>query len=326
MANFKTVKAGHTAMIKDEIKAQIREYGEKVEGTLQKVVSYEDSEKGRGGRRCYVPTNKRGIELEVIGYAKADPYRYMISFAVKKNAMTGDGGKREKVLEVLKEKIIKKNESNCITNFIGVNHPKFNRPNPRVCEYSIDNIKALWELVHEEMPDIHLSDIESTESRGRKLFARDYSFDRIVARYRYAIEKKDQVLLDLSRKLLEADDMDHIISVNHKVSPYIYREHVVPCIKLHNLILKMLYDERCDDKKVVDLLKTHLKIVHIHEDEAKKLNDGLRTDMPRGWSPNDSPYARLILNDVPVREVKEGVCLASENWKEKGVIVPGEPL
>lgn len=303
-------------MTKDEIKARIRKIGEEIGRNLQKEVRYEDSEMGRGGSRCYVPTAKRGIAVEVIGYASPRPYQFMVSFAVKANSMTVNGNDRSEVLRVLREKITEKSKSDWITNFVGVTHPKFNQDNPRVCEYSIDNVIALWELIHDDMPEI-----ENTESRGRKLFARDYSLDRIVARYRYAIAQKDQVLLDLSRKLLEADDMDHIIAVNHKVSPYTYREHVVPCINLHNLILKMLHDEDCDDADVIDLLERNLKIVHIHKDEAKKLNNGLRTDMPRGWSPSDSPYARLIQNDVPVRDVKEGVCLLSEKWEGEGVYV-----
>ena len=306
-------------MTKDEIKARIRKIGEKIGEKLQKEVRYEDSAKGRSGSRCYVPTAKRGIALEVIGYASPRPYRFMISFAVKANSITIDGNDRYEVLRVLREKITEKSKGDWITNFIGEAHTKFNQDNPRVCEYSIDNVIALWDLIHDDTPEI-----ENTESRGRKLFPRDYSLDRIVARYRYAIAQEDQVLLDLSRKLLEADDMDHIIAVNHKVSPYTYREHVVPCINVHNLILKMLHDERCEDAKVVGLLKRHLKIVHIHKDEAKILNNGLRTDMPRGWSPSDSPYARLIQNDVPVRDVKKGVCLASETWGSKNLVCPKE--
>ena len=320
MTKFKTIKAGHTAMTKDEIKARIREIGEEIGGNLQKEVLYEDSKKGRGGSRCYLPTEKRGISIEVIGYAKADPYQFIISFAVKRNSTTVDGSGRPGVLSVLREKIIKKVEGNSVTNFIGVDHPKFDRLNPRVCEYSIDNIKTLWELVHEQMPDVHLSDIENTESRGRKLFSRDYSLERIVGRYRYAIGQKDQVLLDLSRKLLEADEMDHIIAVNHKVSPYTYREHVVPCIKLHNLILKMIHDEDCDDAEIIDLLERNLKIVHIHEGEAKTLNNGLRTDMPQGWSPNHSPYARLIKHNIPVRDIKNGVGLGTETWEGESLV------
>jgi len=314
LAKFKTIKAGHTAMTKDEIKARIRDIGEEIGGNLQKEVLYEDSKTGRGGSRCYLPTEKRGISIEVIGYAKADPYQFMASFAVKPNSRTVDGSGRPGVLSVLREKIIKKVEGNSIKKFIGVDHPKFDRPNPRVCEYSIDNVKTLWELVHEEMPDVHLSDIENTESRGRKLFPRDYSLKRIVGRYRYAIGQQDQVLLDLSRKLLEADDMDHMIAMNHKVLPYTYREHIVPCIKLHNLILKMIHDEDCDDAAVIDLLERHLRIVHIHKDEAKTLNNGLKTDMPRDWGPDNSPYARLIKHDIPVRNVKNEVSLATETW------------
>ena len=303
---------------REEIKQRIREIGAEIGSEIKKVVCYEDSEKGRRGQRCYVQTGKKGVAIEVIGYVRPCPH-FLLSFEVKEKAVTTEGGNRYEVLRILREKVINLSENHKITNFIGRTNNKFTLKNPRICEYSKQNFLTLWELIQEEIPEI-----ESAEARGRKLFKRDYSLKKIIKRYRYAINHKDQVLLDLSRKLLEADGMDHIIAVNEKVSPYTYREHVVPCITLHNLLLQEIHDGgNKDDAKLAELLERHLKIVHIHKDEAKKLNsNGLRTDMPLNWRQNHSPYARLILNDVPIRNVKQGLCLSGEEWEEMKLLLP----
>ena len=303
-------------LTREEIKKRIREIGAEIGSEIKKVVCYEDSEKGRRGQRCYVQTGKKGVAIEVIGYVRCCPH-FLLSFEVKEKAVTTKGGNKYEVLRILREKVINLSKNGEITNFIGETNNKFTRKNPRICEYNKQNFKRLWNLIQEGIPKI-----ESAEARGRKLFERDYSLEKIIKRYRYAIENKDQVFLDLSRKLLEADGMDHIIAVNEKVSPYTYREHVVPCITLHNLLLQEIHDGGNKDDELKKLLKRHLKIVHIHKDEAKKLNsNGLRTDMPAKWGQNNSPYARLILNNVPIRNIKQGLCLSGERWARKKLLL-----
>lgn len=300
--------------MKEEVRNRIREIGAEIEKRINRVVCFEDAETGRRGKRCYLATAKRGIGIEVIGYMSPQPYSYVLALAINNGAATIDGQGDDEVRTRLRKKIGETQDQ--IENFVGADHAGFNGKNIRICQYSLDNFQTLWQIIQDDELGL-----EESENRGVKLFKKDYSLEKIVARYRSAIEREDQVLLDLSRRLLEADDMDHLIAVNRKESPYHYREHVVPCIKIHNMIVEKIYKKGSDDGDIVELLGKHLKIVHIHNSEAAKLNDGLRTEMPQSWTFEDSPYARLIERKIKVRNIKGGLDLRVEFWGAESLLI-----
>jgi len=303
----------------DIIKTKIREIGAEIEQKIQRVVRFEDAKTGRQGKRCYIKTAKTGVSIEVIGFQKPE-INYMIGIAIGKEATTIDGRDSDAVRVYLRKKIMGQKDQ--LVGSIDQGAKSFNQSNPRVCPYNLSDFEVIWNLIQSD--DV----VQDAETRGVKLFARDFSFERIAERYQFAIEQKDQVLLDLSRRLLEADDMDYFIAVNHKVTPYDYREHVVPCITIHNLIINQI-DRGADGKTreqnkemIVAILKRHLKLVHIHKDDADKMNNNnLKTQMPRGWGPDDSPYARLIEHGIAVRNKKKKMALEPEEWRGKKLSV-----
>lgn len=127
---------------------------------------------------------------------------------------------------------------------------------------------------------------------------------KIAKRYRNAIDNEDQLQLDNSRLMLEGDGIDHLIIIGKSKKWTLedsYREHVVPCILIHNKIVQMTLDN-ASLTDVAHFVKTNLAIVLIHNDEAKKLDVdlGLRTSMPAGWNWGDSIFARLAMGNVEV--------------------------
>jgi len=298
----------------EEVKERIQVIGNEIENKLSRVVCYENAPTGRKGKRCYLSTGKKGITLAVIGYVSAyRGYHFLIAFEV------GDAVLREGMAGSVDEELRKavldyqKNEDQSVDRFLGKDDKKFQNRNPKICPYTIENFEKLWGLLLEK--DLGLQD---SEPRGKKLFqSNEFDAKKIVARYRYAIEQEDQVLLGLGRRLLEADDWDHFISINMKETGYAEREHIVPCYMIHWKIIDLLYPEGPNgkrtlrkndvDEEVARMIERNLKIVHISKQQRWELdiNRGWRTTMPEGWGWEQSPYARLISAEIPVRKVHE---------------------
>lgn len=159
-----------------------------------------------------------------------------------------------------------------------------------------------------------LNSIESIKPRERwqgqatKVFAEEIAdaeiFLKIVKRYRYAIGEKDQRLLDATRILLDGDSIDHLITVGaskNRTAENTYREHIVPCIMIHNQLIDMCLNGKtlCE---MAQFLKTHLAIVLVTKEEASKMDNdlGMRTSMPEGWKWGDSVFARLEAAQIEV--------------------------
>lgn len=125
---------------------------------------------------------------------------------------------------------------------------------------------------------------------------------KIAKRYRNSIDNEDQLQLDNSRLMLEGDGIDHLIVVGKSKNYTLenaYREHVVPCILIHNRAAQMTIDG-ASLTEVANFIKTNLAIVLINSDEARKLDVelGLRTSMPTGWNWGDSIFARLKAGNI----------------------------
>lgn len=155
--------------------------------------------------------------------------------------------------------------------------------------------------------------IESIVARERsqaatKVFTKEIAereiFYKIVKRYKHAIDNEDQNMLDLARKLLEGDEIDHLITVGHSAMRTVdesYREHPVPCIMIHNELIAM-YLRRCSLTEMAQFLKQHLAVILVHPKEAEKMDIelGLRTTMPEGWTWGGSIFARLNSAEVKI--------------------------
>jgi hypothetical protein len=151
-------------------------------------------------------------------------------------------------------------------------------------------------------------------SNATKLFSKDVAeqdiFLKIAKTYLFAIRIKHQFLLDTCRRLLAADDIDHLITVGrstNETSDNYYREHVVPCVMIHNEVLRMF--EECgspDDEidRVSEMIQANLKIVRITNEEAANLDIqlNLRTKMPNGWKFGGDIFERLKIGGVEIVE------------------------
>jgi hypothetical protein len=159
-----------------------------------------------------------------------------------------------------------------------------------------------------------LNSIESIKPRERwqgqatKVFTEEIAdteiFLKIVKRYRHAIAEKDQRLLDATRVLLDGDSIDHLITVGvskNRTNDNTYREHIVPCIMIHNQLIDMCLNGKtlCE---MAQFLKTHLAIVLVTKQEAEKMDIelGMRTSMPDGWKWGDSVFSRLEAAEIEV--------------------------
>ena len=102
--------------------------------------------------------------------------------------------------------------------------------------------------------------------------------------------------------MLNADDYDQFISINKKTEPKKYKEHLVPCIFLHQKIIHMILYENASLKSVAKLIKIYLKIAYISEKDAFKLDYefNLKTRMPKDWSWGDDILARLKIADIKI--------------------------
>lgn len=139
------------------------------------------------------------------------------------------------------------------------------------------------------------------EGVSTKVFTRTQAdteiFVKIAKRYRHAIDNQDQDLLDTARTLLSGDSIDHIITRGESVARTpidTYREHIVPCVMIHNKVIEMTQANE-PITKVAHLIATNLAIVLISnaEQQIVDVQNKWRTTMPEGWNFGDSPFARL---------------------------------
>lgn len=129
---------------------------------------------------------------------------------------------------------------------------------------------------------------------GTRLFPKAYDTTKIAKRYFFAIENEDQDLLDLARNLLSADNYDKEIAINMPTEERTYREHIVPCIKIHNEVIARIV-AGATVEEIADFIRNNLKIAYIRPVDATLIDIelGLRTNMPANWNWGDSLTARL---------------------------------
>jgi len=163
---------------------------------------------------------------------------------------------------------------------------------------TVEGVVELLENISEMAVDLNLPTSGGKQTRGVKIVQKtEYSPKAIAKRYFFAVENKDQDLLDLSRQLLSADKYDRDISLNDKTEDNDYREHIVPCIMIHNQAVKMV-QEGCNLSEVSAMIAQNLLIVHIPTSEAARLDEVYQTTMPEGWEFGDDVFARLNTMDI----------------------------
>lgn len=164
-----------------------------------------------------------------------------------------------------------------------------------------------WELV------ATLEDIDGIVARSRgiatKVFTKEEDetdkFEKIAGRYFYSIQNKDQELLDLARGLLSGDSIDRIITRGESVNRTeedSYREHIVPCILIHNEAIRMVLANN-SRVEVAQMIASNLAIVRITNEEADLLDNKLKlkTTMPEGWKFGDDVFARLTVAKIELK-------------------------
>lgn len=164
-------------------------------------------------------------------------------------------------------------------------------------------LSTFWNIVTE------LENIDAIVGKrvgiGRKVFTREEAdasiFEKIAKRYRFAIDNSDQDLLDLARDLLSSDKIDHIITIGQSKNGSIdsYREHIVPCIMIHNQSIDMTLAGK-SIAEIAQMIKSNLAIVRVSDNEQETMDNklNLRTSMPTGWNFGDDVFARLKLANV----------------------------
>lgn len=163
-----------------------------------------------------------------------------------------------------------------------------------------DTLEVFWEIV-----DIQ-ENIDSIVAKARgiatKVFSREVAdnsiFKKIALRYFNAYENQDQDLFDVARGLLSGDSIDHIITLGqslNRTDDDTYREHIVPCIMIHNKAIDMVLN-KASVVEVALMISTNLFIVLISNKEQELLDvtKGWRTTMPDGWKFGDNPLDRLL--------------------------------
>jgi hypothetical protein len=172
---------------------------------------------------------------------------------------------------------------------------------------SVDVMPDFWVLV-----DL-LEGIDGIVAKSRGIATKVFTkiedetdkFEKIAGRYFYAIDNKDQELLDLARDLLSGDSIDRIItrgeSINRTESDS-YREHIVPCIMIHNEAIRMVLDGS-PRTEVAQMIAANLAIVRITKSEADLLDRQLKlkTTMPEGWKFGDDVFARLNVAKIQLK-------------------------
>lgn len=147
------------------------------------------------------------------------------------------------------------------------------------------------------------------EGTATRVFTRQQAeneiFVKIARRYRFAIDGEDQDLLDTARNLLSGDSIDHIITRGEsqaRTSEDTYREHVVPCVMIHNQAIAMTQAGE-SLTKVAHMIATNLAIVLISnaEQQLVDVTNKWRTTMPEGWQFGHDPFARLSQSGIDLK-------------------------
>ena len=209
---------------------------------------------------------------------------------VKPSWYTVGYGRNEDELKLLREEMTVKGY-----NIIKVNHKCFNV----AYESGVPIMERFWDIVSlvEDIDAI----IGKTRGISRKVFPNEVAerniFEKIAKRYRNAIENEDQDMLDVTRDLLGADKRDDLITIGRSMAyteENAYREHVVPCIMIHNWAIEMTLNGG-SLAEIAQMFKTNLAIVLISNEEQKLLDEtlGWKTTMPKGWEFGDDPLARI---------------------------------
>ena len=166
-------------------------------------------------------------------------------------------------------------------------------------EQGFDILERFWEIVAmEESID---AIVAASRGTATKVFTREQAdsaiFSKIAGAYRFAIDNEHQYMLDDHRTMLCADAVDHLITIGSSLAHNAedsYREHVVPCVMIHNRAIELTRagEPAC---VVAAMIAANMMIVQITNSEAELLDEtlGLRTSMPEGWQWGDSPLARL---------------------------------
>jgi len=166
-------------------------------------------------------------------------------------------------------------------------------------EEGFDILERFWEIVamEEDIDEI----VAISRGTGTKVFTREQAdtaiWSKIARAYRFAIDNEHQYMLDDHRNILCADAVDHLITIGSSAAHNAedsYREHVVPCVMIHNRAIELTRagEPAC---VVAAMIAANMMIVQITSAEAELLDEtlGLRTSMPEGWTWGDSPLARL---------------------------------
>ena len=186
-------------------------------------------------------------------------------------------------------------------------------PDRKLAYAKYEGMDKFWEWTNiiENIDSI----VRSTRGLATKIFTKEQAeeriFEKIARTYQFAIRLEHQNLLDTSRMLLEADKLDHLITVGKSANApedRPYREHIVPCVMIHNEVIRMLLDAGVREREVPEevihqvatLIKNNLAIVLISREEQEKLDItlGLRTSMPKDWKFGDSIFARLEIAEL----------------------------
>lgn len=166
-------------------------------------------------------------------------------------------------------------------------------------EQDVDVLERFWAIVamEEAIDEI----VAASRGVGTRVFTREQAdtaiWSKIARAYRFAIDNQHQYMLDDHRNILCADAVDHLIIIGSscgRTAEDSYREHVVPCVMIHNRAIELTRagEPAC---VVAAMIAANMMIVQITSAEAELLDEtlGLRTSMPEGWAWGDSPLARL---------------------------------
>ena len=160
--------------------------------------------------------------------------------------------------------------------------------------YEFKNLNEFFKIAREIEK---LEDIIDSRSRRNPFGEEEDPYDpmKIAKGYFHVIETKNWKLMQKHRILLTADDFDDEISINSLPDGPCHREHIVPCIMIHNKVIDMIMDEDATLKEVADFIERNMKIAYITPEDADHLDHKLRlkTTMPKGWEWGDSITARL---------------------------------
>lgn len=231
-----------------------------------------DQSSYRQGQNIYAMRTKNKIKTEI------KPKWYTVGF-----------GRTEDELKILQEELITKGYhiSKVMATCFNIDY-----------QPGDDTMLKFWDIVTE------LENIDAIVGKrvgiAKKVFTREEAdasiFEKIAKRYKFAIDNEDQDLLDVARDLLSGDKIDHLITIGQSIngSTDSYREHIVPCIMIHNQAIDMTLAGK-SIAEIAHMVKSNLAIVRISNEEQEKVDItlGLRTTMPVGWEFGHNVFSRL---------------------------------